>query len=95
MRAAVSEYSIPFGTLNNKFHGRHTRSAGRQPALSTAEEVALIDAAVKCADWGFPLDLLDLRMLTKAYLDRCGRVVGKFKNNIPGKDNRSCPTPCQ
>lgn len=24
MRAAVREYKIPFGTLNNKFHGRHT-----------------------------------------------------------------------
>ncbi|CAH1364083.1 unnamed protein product, partial [Tenebrio molitor] len=23
MRAAVREYDIPFGTLNNKFHGKH------------------------------------------------------------------------
>ncbi|KAF2896302.1 hypothetical protein ILUMI_09865 [Ignelater luminosus] len=41
MRTAVSEYNILFGTLNNKFYDRHTRTAGGQPALSTA---------VKCAD---------------------------------------------
>jgi hypothetical protein len=86
MRAAVREYDIPFGTLNNKFHGKHIHNAGGQSALSIAEEVALINAAIKCSDWGFPLNLLDLRMLAKAYLDRCGRIVTKFKNNIPGKD---------
>ena len=86
MRAAALEYKIPFGTLHNKFHGIHIRNAGGQPVFSTEEEVSLINAAVKCADWGFPLNLLDLRMLAKAYLDKCGRVVPKFQNNIPGKD---------
>ncbi|KAF2892526.1 hypothetical protein ILUMI_13648 [Ignelater luminosus] len=60
------------------------RSVGGQPALSTAEEVAIVDAMVKCADWWFLLDLLDLRMLTKAYLDSCGRLVATQSNAKPG-----------
>ncbi|KAF2892723.1 hypothetical protein ILUMI_13451 [Ignelater luminosus] len=47
MRPAVTEYNIPFGTLNKNFHGRHTRTDGEQLALSTAKEAAPIDAAVR------------------------------------------------
>lgn len=39
-----------------------------------------------CAEWGCPLDALDLRYIVKAYLDQVGRTVLKFKNNLPGPD---------
>lgn len=86
MKAAAARYKIPFGTIHNKFHGKHIKNTGGQPIFSNAEEMAIINAAAKCSDWGFPLDLLDIRMLAKSYLDRRGRVVTKFLNNIPGKD---------
>lgn len=40
---------------------------------------------MKCSDCGL-LNLPELKMLAEAYLDRCRRVVTKFKNNIAGKD---------
>lgn len=83
VRAAVVQYKIPFGTLKNPFHGRHIRSVGGQRIFSAKEEAALI---IKCSDWEYPIHLLDLRILAKAYLDRCSRKVDKFTNNAPGKD---------
>ena len=35
------------------------------------------------AEWGFPLDGLDLRLLAKSYLDRSGQQT-RFLNNLPG-----------
>lgn len=42
--------------------------------FSEAEEKALIKGVMKCADWGFPLNINDLRMFVKYYL-------GQQKNN--------------
>lgn len=37
-------------------------------------------------EWGFPLTSLDIRLIVKGYLDRCGRNEIRFKNNMPGVD---------
>lgn len=86
IRAASREYKIPFGTLLNKYRGRHGLNPGSQTAFTHAEEKAILSAAAKCADWGFPLNLFDLRMMAKCYLERQGKTVKKFINNLPGKD---------
>ena len=46
----------------------------------------LCDRVITLADWGFPLGILDLHMLVKAYLERQGTVVPCFKDNVPGYD---------
>lgn len=69
MRTASQQYTIPFETLNSKYHGRNSRVAGGQSAFSQAEEVAILNAVVKCADWGFPLSILELRMFAKSFLE--------------------------
>lgn len=82
--AASLQYKIPFGTLYNKYKGLHGRTHGGQPVFSHAEEVAILKAAATCAEWGFPLTILDLRMFAKSYLDKQGKVVDRFPNNLPG-----------
>ncbi|KAJ8930609.1 hypothetical protein NQ314_016579 [Rhamnusium bicolor] len=62
------------------------RRTGGQTVFTDLEEKAILNSALKCADWGFPLDLLEIRMLAKKYLDLKGRRVEKFQNNVPGKD---------
>lgn len=37
-------------------------------------------------DWGFPLTLYDIRLIVKAFLDRCGKTERRFKNNMPGRE---------
>ncbi|KAK4880400.1 hypothetical protein RN001_008546 [Aquatica leii] len=86
IREASMTFSILFGTLYNKYKGKYGGKPGRPTIFSFEEEVAILKAAAKCANWGFPLTLLDIRMMSKYYLDRKGRTVSNFKNNIPGVD---------
>ena len=83
---ASKEFKISYGTLYNKYKGMHVRSHGGQPVFTKQEEDAIIRSVVICSDWGFPLCIEDLQMVTKSFLDRQGRQVTRFKNNIPGRD---------
>lgn len=86
IREASRRFGIPFGTLYNKYKGKHRSKPGRPTIFTKLEELAILKSASKCADWGFPLSLMDIRMMAKYYLDRKGRTVNIFKNNIPGVD---------
>ena len=37
-------------------------------------------------DYGFLLTLVDGQVITRFYLDRLGKTVRQFKNNIPGRE---------
>lgn len=86
IRAAATKYNIAYGTLYNKYKGKHINKVGGQTIFSKHEELIILESAAKCADWGFPLTLTDIRMFAKSYLDKKGRNVKKFNNNLPGKD---------
>lgn len=86
LNKASKQYKIPYGTLHNRYNGKHGRTTGGQTALTAAEDRAIIQALTTCSDWGFPLSLLDLRIFVKCYLDKQGRNVDKFSNNTPGVD---------
>lgn len=87
LRKASKIYKIPYGTLNNKYHGRHIRSSGGQSVFTFNEEKSIIKCATTCGEWGFPLNMTDLRHLAKNLLDTQGRTVSKFSNNnLPGVD---------
>lgn len=83
---ASKQYQIAYGTLYNKFKGLHGGRHGGQTVFKPFEEEAIIQAAISCGEWGFPLNMQDLQMVTKSYLDREGRNVVKFRNNMPGRD---------
>lgn len=85
-RRASTTYRVPFGTLYNRYHGLHIRKSGGQTAFSLEEEKHLIRCATICGEWGIPLSLTDWRQLAKNWLDRQGRTVEKFSNNLPGPD---------
>ena len=73
LNKAARHYSIPYGTLCNKY------------VFTLNEEKSIIQAAVICGDWGFPLNVENLQMVTKSFLDSHGRVVNKFTNNMSGR----------
>ena len=81
---ASKKFKISYGTLYDKYKGMHVRSYGGQPIFTKQEEDAIIRSVVICSDWGFPLCIEVLQMVTKSFLDRQGRQVTCFKNNIPG-----------
>ena len=86
LRKAAKKHRVSYGTLNNKYHGRRIKKTGGQSVFTYEEEVAIINSVLTCADWGYPLSAMDLRMFVKSFLDKSGRSVSKFKQNIPGID---------
>lgn len=79
IRQTSAEYKIHFGTLRNKFNGLHIRKSGGQTEFSMEEERAFIKAVSLCGDWGFPLNMLDVRYLAKSYLESQGRICKKIQ----------------
>lgn len=44
------------------------------------------DCIIQVGEYGFPVDKLELRMIVKSYLDRQGRDVPQFNENMPGEE---------
>ncbi|XP_045497433.1 MFS-type transporter clz9-like [Colias croceus] len=66
------------------------KQQGGQPALSLETENYIIEYINVCAEWGYPMDSLDLRYIIKMYLDKLGVTNTRFKNNMPGPDFVQC-----
>lgn len=61
------------------------KPARRNYALSVADETLLCEHILTLSNKNFVFDRLGLRMFVKAYLDRLGKRVNRFKDNFPGK----------
>ncbi|KAG5886903.1 hypothetical protein JTB14_004191 [Gonioctena quinquepunctata] len=59
---------------------------GGQTVLAKAEERSIIEKWLTCSEWGYALDTFDLRLVIQKYLNRTGRVVSRFKENLPGEE---------
>ena len=86
LRQASRAYGVSKSVLGRRVRNLQTRTPGGQPTLSTEFERDLIHNIVVCADWGYPMDLLDVRLFVKTFLDSRDIRVKKFKCNLPGKD---------
>ena len=62
------------------------RPPGGQTSLSSDVERTIVDHLCVVSDWGFPFDMMDLRMSVKCLLDKAGVKHKKFQNNFPGED---------
>ncbi|KAG5862263.1 hypothetical protein JTB14_016994 [Gonioctena quinquepunctata] len=60
-----------------------TLKTGGQTVLVEAEERSIVQKLLTCSEWGYPLDTFDLRLVIQQYLNRAGRVVSRFKDNLP------------
>lgn len=99
IQAALQDIIARKMTYRNaeKFHGiprsvlcRHkkgnVKKQGGQTVLNNEEEDLLIRNINTCSDWGYPIDSYDLRLIVKNYLDKLGRKVVRFKDNLPGPE---------
>jgi hypothetical protein len=85
-RKASEEFKIPRRTIAYKLKNLHMNPPG-QPQIFTDEEEESIASHIEImGNYGFPLTEFDLKMVVKTYLEKCGRTVRKFKNNVPGND---------
>jgi len=86
LRKASKKYGIPLGTLSHKVNKKHGGHVGGPTSLTDDEEQRIAKILITLSLWRFPLDLFELRMLVKAMLDKAGKTIKRFKNNIPGAD---------
>ncbi|XP_046689276.1 MFS-type transporter clz9-like [Homalodisca vitripennis] len=83
-RKAAVEFGIPRATLNRAVEDKPLNKVGWPCVLSEEEQVRLAECVSLAGDWGFPLNMLDIRLIVKGFLDRSGRNKKRFKNNMPG-----------
>jgi len=87
LREASQSYRIPIGTLSNHVKGiRCKKTSGGQLVFSAEEEEAFVQHIVTVSEWGLPFDLWDTQAMVKTYLQKSGRTVARFKNNVPSAD---------
>lgn len=86
IRKAAVKFGVKKSTLADRVNEKHGNIQGGQTVIPVEIENIMVDRLLLCAEWGFPLTLLDLRLMCKGYLDRRGITVKKFKNNYPGID---------
>lgn len=84
--SASQAYNIPKSTIKNKLKNVFSKTPGRPTVLLEAEEKSFVEHIFKMAEFGFPLTEVDLRFIVKGYLDKTGRMIPQFKNNLPGTD---------
>lgn len=85
--AASEIFNVPRRTLYNKINNKHQGTVGGQIVLEPTEERHFVDLLLASAEYGFPLSILDLRVIVRDYLDRSGKTITKsFSGNMPGID---------
>jgi len=83
-REAEKLYNILRRTLNYKLKKQHGNHWGRPTIFSEEEEKCFTSHIILMSYYGFPVDKTDFRYIVKSYLDRLGKKVNTFKNNLPG-----------
>ena len=86
LRAAEAQFKIPMKTISNKVKNLHLQNYGRPTVFSEDEERQLVKLLQTCGEWGQPMDKMDLRVIAKTMLEKQGRRVPQFQNNMPGED---------
>lgn len=87
MRHVSRNFKIPRRTLRNHVSGENpTSHVGRKPVLLPEEERSIAQHAATFSDYGYPFTVYDIRQLVQSFLDKAGRNVECFKENLPGEE---------
>lgn len=86
LKVAHKTFKIPMGTLSNKMNKKHGDKTGHPLVLTDTEELEIVKYMQTVSDWGFPFDYTDLRVCVRTMLNKQGRNVKMFQNNLPSTD---------
>ena len=85
-QAAAERNGVPKATLSRKLKGLQPKNPGRPPVLPQDVLDSIGDALATCADWGYGLDLLEVRSFVKSYADKNKLKIPRFKDNLSGDE---------
>lgn len=83
---AAKKYKINRTTILNRIHHRHEGLPGHPHVLTSQSEKLIADRICVLADWGFPCTKADIRIIVQMFINREGRIVKQWKDNLPGYD---------
>ena len=88
LRKAHQKYKISLGTLSNqvKGKGKGYSNAGHPTVFSKETELLMAQHLASLGEWGYPFDILDVRMFAKQVLCEADRHVPQFSDNLPSKE---------
>ncbi|XKL67359.1 hypothetical protein PGB90_002850 [Kerria lacca] len=72
---AIKKHNILYGTMYNRYHGLHHQYLGKPTTFTKDEKETLCKLFATCAEWGFPLSSLDLRLFAQVYLECEGKIL--------------------
>ena len=67
-RQAAEKFWIARTVLHQQISYPNTKKHGGQVILGVDVEEQLVNRLITCANWGYPLDKMDLRLVVKGYL---------------------------
>lgn len=86
IKKAAEKHRVPRRTLADRLSQTHGQKPGRPTVFSNSEEAMLRNCLQSVAEWGYPLSVMDFRLIIKGYLEKKERNEKRFKNNVPGVD---------
>ena len=86
LRKAEEKHGVPRSSIRRARWLEHRQHPGHPTALTEVEEKEVVRLAVVTAQWGYPLDKGDIKLLIQTYLNKEGRTISMFKNNLPGDE---------
>ena len=84
--SASKKHSVPRTTLQDKLHGRHNKRVGYPTALNATKEKIIVETLVELTKCSYQLTKFDIRLIIQGYLNKEGRTVIEFADNMPGDD---------
>ncbi|KAG8228038.1 hypothetical protein J437_LFUL007208 [Ladona fulva] len=82
----ADHYNINRSTIKRRLKNDLPIKPIRPTVFTSDEGMAFASHLDKVCDFGFPVDELDFRYIVKCYLEKQGRSVEFFRNNLPGRD---------
>ncbi|KAG5881543.1 hypothetical protein JTB14_017946 [Gonioctena quinquepunctata] len=83
---SCKKHNIAYTVLQIHLQHNDVEKEESQRVLAEAEERSIVEKLLKYSERGYPLDTFDSRLVIQQYLKRAGRVVSRFKDNLPGKE---------
>lgn len=84
IKGTARRLGISKNTIKKHLSQGESSKLGSRPVFSTEEESTLAQSIAAAADWEFPMDTVDIKVLAKTLLDEMGRIEKRFVNNYPG-----------
>ena len=80
LRKAEEKHGVPRSSIRRARWLEHRQHPGHPTALTEVEEKEVVRLAVVTAQWGYPLDKGDIKLLIQTYLNKEGRTISMFKS---------------